>query len=118
MKKFTPEELEELRRADAEIDEEFVQTQEEIEASRQRDKQAKFDALDNKGRKIAARQAAYREANREKIAAQQAAYYEANREKIAAQQAAYREANREKYNAYMREYMRKRREKNAIPAMS
>ncbi len=103
MRKFTPEELEELRRADAEIDEEFVQTQEEIEASRQRDKQAKFDALDNKGRKIAAQQAAYREANREKIAAQQAAY---------------REANREKYNAYMREYMRKRREKNAIPAMS
>ena len=80
MRKFTAEELEELRRIDAEIDEEFVQTQEEIEASRQRDKQVKFDALDNKGRKIAARQAAYRE------------------------------ANREKYNAYMREYMRKRRQ--------
>ena len=95
MRKFTPEEREELARADAEIDEEFVQTQEEIEASRQRDRQAKLDALDNKGRKIAARRAAYREANREKIAAQQAAY---------------REANREKYNDYMREYMRKRRQ--------
>lgn len=88
MRGFTPEERAELARADAEIDAEFVQTQEEIEASRKRDRQAKLDALDNKGRKIAA------------------------------QQAAYREANREKYNAYMREYMRKRREKNAIPAMS
>ena len=28
---FTPEELEELRRADEELDSEFVQTQEEIE---------------------------------------------------------------------------------------
>ena len=59
------------------------------------DREAKLDRLDNRGRRSAA---------------QQAAYYEANREKIAAQQAAYREANREKYNAYMREYLRKRRE--------
>ena len=82
---FTPEELEELRRADEELDSEFVQTQEEIEESRRRDRSAKLDTLDNKGRKIAA------------------------------QQAAYREANREKYNAYMREYLRKRRAKNAVP---
>jgi hypothetical protein len=72
-KLFTPEELEELRRIDEEIDDDFCQTQEEIEESRRRDRSAKLDALDNKGRKIAAQQAAYREANREKIAAQQAA---------------------------------------------
>ena len=137
---FTEEELEELRRADAELDEEYHLTQEDIVFSRQLDREAKLDRLDNRGRrsaaqkaayyeanreKIAAQQAAYYEANREKIAAQKAAYYEANREKIAAQQAAYREANREKiaaqkaayreanrekYNAYMREYLRKRRE--------
>ena len=107
---FTEEELEELRRADAELDEEYHLTQEDIVFSRQLDREAKLDRLDNRGRRSAAQQAAYREANREKIAAQQAAYYEANREKIAAQQAAYREANREKYNAYMREYLRKRRE--------
>ena len=83
---FTPEELEELRRADEELDSEFVQTQEEIEESRRRDRSAKLDTLDNQGRKIAA------------------------------QQAAYYEANREKYNAYMREYLRKRRAKNAVPA--
>ena len=44
------------------------------------------------------------------IAARQAAYREANREKIAARQAAYFKANREKWNAYQREYRRKRRE--------
>ena len=77
---FTPEELEELRRADAELDEEFVQTQEEIEESRKRDKQVLFDRLDSKGKKAAENQRAYYE------------------------------ANREKYNEYMRIYLRKRRE--------
>ena len=106
---FTPEELEELRIADAEIDEEFHETMDEIRESRSRDRAAKIDRMDNHGKKIAAQRAAYREASREKIAAQQAAYYEANREKIAAQRAAYYEANREKYNAYMREYKRAHR---------
>ena len=109
-KLFTEAELEELRRADAEIEEGFTLTQEDLNFSRNLDREAKLDKLDNHGRKIAAQKAAYREANREKIAAQQAAYYEANREKIAAQQAAYREANREKWNAYQREYRRKKRE--------
>ncbi len=50
---FTPEELEELRRADEELEAEFVQSQEEIEASRNRDREAKLDGLDNRQRKIA-----------------------------------------------------------------
>lgn len=93
-KLFTPEELEELRRADAEIDADFTLSQEDLEFSRRLDRTSVLDRMDNKQRRIAA---------------QQAAYYEANREKIAAQKAAYREANREKYNTYMREYQRKRR---------
>ena len=80
---FTPEELEELRRADAELDEEFVQTQDEIEESRKRDREVRIDRLDSRSRKIAENQRAYREANREKIAENKRAYYEANREKIA-----------------------------------
>ena len=36
---FTPEELEELRRADAEIDEHFRLTNEEMQASRKRDRE-------------------------------------------------------------------------------
>ena len=109
-KLFTKEELEELRRADAELDEEYSLTQEDIDFSRRMDREAKLDRLDNRGRRKAARSAAYREANKEKIAAQKAAYYEANKEKIAAQKAAYYEANREKRNAYQREYRRRKRE--------
>ena len=76
---FTEQELEELRKADAELDEEYTLTMEDIALSRKLDKDAKFERMDNKEKKIAA------------------------------QKAAYREANREKYNAYMREYFRKRR---------
>ena len=92
---FTDEELEAMRLADEEIEKEFSMTPEEWAESKARDRQARLDRLDNRGRKIAA---------------QQAAYYEANREKIAAQQAAYREANREKRNAYQREYRRRKRQ--------
>lgn len=91
---FTPEELEELRRADAEIDENFRLTNEEIQASRKRDRESVIDRKDNHGKKIAAQQAAYREANKEKIAAQQAAW---------------KKGNREKWNAYLREYRKKRK---------
>ena len=121
---FTPEELEEMRRADEEIEAEFRLTNEDIRRSRELDKSAVFDRKDRRQKKIAENQRAYREANREKIAENQRAYYEANREKIAENQRAYyeanrekiaenqrayREANREKINGYMREYMRKRR---------
>lgn len=90
---FTPEELEELRRADAEIDENFRLTNEEIQASRKRDREAVVDRKDRRGKKIAA---------------QQAAYYEANKEKIAAKQAAWFQKNREKWNAYQREYRKRK----------
>ena len=68
---FTAQELEEMRLADKEIEREFCQTQEEIEASRRRDRRAKFEALPIEKRKVAAYQKAYREANREKVAASQ-----------------------------------------------
>ena len=100
---FTTEELEELRRADEELDETFCQTQSEIDASRERDKAVKLNRMDNKAKKIAESQKAYREANREKIAESKKAY---------------REANREKYNAYMREYLRKRREAKKLAALA
>ena len=89
-KLFTPEELEELRRADAELDEEYTLSNEDIALSRSLDREAKLERLDNKGRKIAAQKAAYREANKEKIAAQKAAWQKKNREKWNAYQRAYR----------------------------
>ena len=120
---FTPEELAELAAFDAEIDESDI-TQNEIDASRERDREAVLAGMSKRNRKIAEYQRAYREANREKIAENQRAYYEANREKIsenkrayyeanrekiAEYQRAYREANREKWNAYQREYKKRRR---------
>lgn len=57
-KLFTEEELEELRRADAEIDEDFSLTQEDLDFSRRMDKEAKLDRLDNRGRRAAAQKAA------------------------------------------------------------
>ena len=91
---FTPEELEELRRADAEIDENFRLTNEEIQESRKRDRESVLDRKDHRGKKIAAQQAAYREANKEKIADYQAAW---------------KKENREKWNAYQREYRKNRK---------
>ena len=112
MSLFTDAELEELRRADAEIDKEYALTPQEIKASRKLDREAELERMDLQKRKIAAQQAAYREANKERIAAQQAAYREANKERIAAQQAAWMRENREKWNAFQREYRRRRKVEN------
>ena len=65
---FTPEELEEMRRADEEIEEGFFVTNEELAASRERDRRHKFNELDARGQKVAETQRRYREANREKVA--------------------------------------------------
>ena len=94
MSLFTDAELEELRRADAEIDNDPRELPEDLALSLALDRAAKYDRMDNAARKIAASQAAYREANKDKIAARNAAY---------------REVNKDKYNAYMRDYMRRRR---------
>lgn len=75
---FTPEELAELAAFDAEIDESDI-TQNEIDASRERDREAVLSGMSKRDRKIA----------------------EAQR--------AYYEANREKWNAYMREYRKRRK---------
>ena len=136
---FTAAELEELRRADAEIDAEFCQTAEEIKQSRARDKVAKrlnmdpqqlgkwrkrhkyYEAhrdkeLEYQRARYAAnrdkereRCAAYREANKEYVAEYNRAYREANREKLAARQRAYYAANREKVKERMKTYRRKQK---------
>ena len=97
---FTPEELAELERIDAEIDDDFRQTAEEIADSRRRDRAVIYDRKDRKSKKIADQQRAYREANREKIADQRRAWVA---------------QNREKWNAYRREY---RKRKKAAPRMA
>lgn len=110
---FTPEELEELRRFDEELDEDFVQTQEEIAASRKRDKKAVLEAMDPQARKSAEYQAAYREANKDKISERNAAYREANRDKISEWNAAYYKANKDKLAEYHTAYREANKDKIA-----
>ena len=109
---FTPEELAEMAAADAEIEAAEL-TIEDYRETDARDRAVRMERKGLKGKKVAAQQKAWYEANRDKVAAQKKAYREANRDKVAAQQKAYREANRDKYNEYMREYLRQRRQKSA-----
>ena len=76
---FTEEELAEMAAADAEIEASFQLTNDDLVMSREFDRMAVLDSMDNQKRKVAA------------------------------QKKAWYEANREKYNAYMREYLRRRR---------
>ena len=91
---FTKEELEAIRRADEEIERSFALTPEDFRRGAELDREARMDAMTREERKLAERQRAYYEANREKVAAQQRAYYEANREKVAEYKRAYYEARR------------------------
>lgn len=91
---FTAEELEEMRRADEEIEQEFHLTNDDLIWEREMEREIALERMSPEKRRIAK---------------YQRAYYEANRDSIAEKQRAYREANRDKYNAYMREYMAKKR---------
>ena len=75
---FTEEELEAMRRADEEIEREFMITSEEREEGNRRDRLSKME--NSSGRE--AQKRAWYEANREKVAAQQRAWYEANRKRM------------------------------------
>jgi DNA-binding XRE family transcriptional regulator len=110
---FTLEELEELRRADEEIEREFRWTNEELAESRERDREAVLDQMDGKTRGVAERNKAYYETNRERLAERRKAYREANRERVAEYQKAYREANRERMAEYQKAYREANREKLA-----
>lgn len=90
--KFTPEEIEEMRRADEEIERDFRWTRDELAASRSRDAEATIFQKDTRCRSIAEKQRAYYEANKGSIAEKQRAYREANKDSIAEKQRWIREA--------------------------
>ena len=71
---FTREELEEMRRADEEIEASFRLSPEDLARSRRLDRVAVLDGMDGIARQKAAQKKAYREANREKVAAYQRNY--------------------------------------------
>ena len=109
---FTPEELEELARIDAELEAAPV-TADELADSRRRDRAAKLDSMDKRTRRIAEQQRQYYEAHREEIAEQKRQYREAHREEIAERMRQYREANREEIAERMRQYYEAHREEIA-----
>ena len=101
---FTPEELEEMRRADAQIEEEFRREKREV-------MQAYYAR--NRERRLAQNKA-WREKNREKVKASNQAWREKNRDRIKARDRAYYARNREKILERQKEQRRKRNEKNAV----
>ena len=101
---FTPEELAEMARADAEIEREFILTAEEAAESRALDRDALMARKDKQAKAVAEYQRRYREANKEAVAEYQRRYYEANKEAVAEYQRRYREANKEAVAEYQRRY--------------
>lgn len=65
---FTPEELAEMARADAEIEAAFCITNEELAFGRMLDRESILENMDVRQRKIAEAQRQYRAANKDKIA--------------------------------------------------
>ena len=110
---FTPEELEAMRLADEEIEEDFELSQEDFAFSNELDRQARFDRLDNSEKQALSRQREHRQANKERRAAIQKAYYEANKDKISAYKKNYYKANRDSCLAYQKAYEATHRERRA-----
>ena len=80
---FTPAELAEMARADAEIEADFCMTNEEIAFGRILDRDFTLENMDRQSRKIAEAQRQYYAANKDKIAEAQRQYRAANKDKIA-----------------------------------
>ena len=79
---FTPAELAEMARADAEIESTFCVTNADIALGRLIDREAILGRMDSKQKRIAEAQRRYREAHKEEIAEAQRRYYEAHKEEI------------------------------------
>lgn len=117
MIRWTPEELEEMRRADEEIEAEFCETDKEIVESHRRDMALKKTGKKKKETTPEQRARATekarkrREADPEKYKAMQRQAYLKNRDYILAQHREYSKAHREERNAYERKYYAEHREK-------
>ena len=101
---FTPEELAEMARADAEIEREFILTDEEAAESRALDRAALMARKDKQAKAVAERHRRYYEANKEALAEYQRRYREDNKEALAEYKRRYYEANKETVAEYQRRY--------------
>ena len=92
-----------------------------LEAALTWDEYKELDVIDKdiinpkttKQKAVAARQKAWREANKDKVAAQQKAWYEANKDKVAAQKKAWYEANKDKVAARQKAWYEANKDKVA-----
>ena len=92
---FTPAELAEMARADAEIESTFCVTNADIALGRLIDREAILGRMDSKQKRIAEAQRRYYETHKEEIAEAQRRYRETHKEEIAEAQRRYREAHKE-----------------------
>ena len=110
---FTPAELAEMARADAEIESTFCVTNADIALGRLIDREAILGRMDSKQKRIAEAQRRYREAHKEEIAEGKRRYRETHKEELAEAQRRYYEAHREEIAEGKRRYRETHKEEIA-----
>ena len=110
---FTPAELAEMARADAEIESTFCVTNADIALGRLIDREAILGRMDSKQKRRVEAQRRYRETHKEEIAEGKRRYYEAHKEEIVEYQRRYREAHKEEIAEAQRRYRETHKEEIA-----
>ena len=111
--RWTPAELAEMARADAEIEASFRITDADLVIGRLFDREAILDRMDSKQKRIAEAQRRYRETHKEEIAEAQRRYYETHKEEIAEVKRRYYEAHKEEIAEGKRRYREAHKEEIA-----
>ena len=110
---FTPAELAEMARADAEIESTFCVTNADIALGRLIDREAILGRMDSKQKRRVEAQRRYRETHKEEIAEGKRRYYEAHKEEIVEYQRRYYEAHKEEIAEAQRRYRETHKEEIA-----
>ena len=111
--RWTPAELAEMARADAEIEASFRVTDADLAIGRLFDREVILDRMDSKQKRIAEYQRRYREAHKEEIAESQRRYYETHKEEIAEGKRRYYETHKEEIAESQRRYYETHKEEIA-----
>lgn len=107
---FTPQELEAMRAADAEIEATFCMTQEDIQLSRELDREARLDSLPPEKRKRAIQAMKAREREKERFAQRDAAYYRSHKEQKLQKRRDYKEQHKDQISASQKSWYQRHRE--------
>ena len=110
---FTPAELAEMARADAEIESTFCVTNADIALGRLIDREAILGRMDSKQKRIAEAQRRYYETHKEEIAEAHRRYRETHKEEIAEAQRRYYETHKEEIAEAQRRYYETHKEEIA-----